>query len=443
MSRPEQKRTREARYNDFRDRIPTVQQAHRRLQSVLKTFNTPIVPSPVLNKNLIGPNTSRLRHSFRICEAFSVDMGRKTENLDFLDHHILELQDTITASQEPVVAEPEEVDFTKQYINDQPYTGIDLDAQDTVITNTKYEATPNMSGAIQEADSGETAPKALDTRETSYEECAGPKNEQQNIALSKETRENTESKGSSSPLLMPGAFTNAICHHEEFLPTPILALTMMDMTSAVKAPAQHPMLLSHLEVGLDGIGSLCKGSVVINESTYWREFVHKPRIGKLGIVKADAGGFSEESKQEQLKKRVGHGEWLWFGIKFQQCGKKEKGDNWACFGVPMEAVKVGVSEEGTAMNGGEVDMDGNEAPKYEVKVKRETYRLSIGGIACMDLWEGAEQWQNGAWGKIKNAMAQNGLLIRIVVPGDEMMNVAQKRAEKNRAEVESREKMRA
>lgn len=36
-------------------------------------------------------------------------------------------------------------------------------------------------------------------------------------------------------------------------------------------------------------------------------------------------------------------------------------------------------------------MDGNEAPKYEVKVKRETYRLSICGITCVDLEEGAEQ----------------------------------------------------
>lgn len=79
---------------------------------------------------------------------------------------------------------------------------------------------------------------------------------------SKETRDNTESKGSSSvafaqqkkafplsafpdPLLIPGAFTDAICYHEEFLPTLILALMMMDMTSAVKVPAaQHPMLLS-------------------------------------------------------------------------------------------------------------------------------------------------------------------------------------------------------
>ncbi|MCJ1423012.1 hypothetical protein MMC29_000893 [Sticta canariensis] len=184
MSKLEQKRTREAHDNYVRDRIPTVQQAHRRLQSAIQTFNadpwpTPIFPSLGFNKNLIEPNNSRLRRCFRICEAFAVDMGRKTVTLNSLDHRFLELHDTIMASQEPVVAEPKEVDFTKQYVDDEQYTGIDLDAPDTVITITKYEVTPKMSGAIQEAASGETAPKALDTQETSYEECAGSKNKQQ------------------------------------------------------------------------------------------------------------------------------------------------------------------------------------------------------------------------------------------------------------------------
>ena len=59
-------------------------------------------------------------------------------------------------------------------------------------------------------------------------------------------------------------------------------------------------------------------------------------------MKADAGSYSEGSKQEQLKKGMRRGEWLWFGIKLQQSGKKEKGDNWAV--VPMETIKVGVSE---------------------------------------------------------------------------------------------------
>ena len=91
---------------------------------------------------------------------------------------------------------------------------------------------------------------------------------------SKETRDNTESKGSSSvafaqqrkafplsafpdPPLISGAFTNAICYHEEFLPTPILALTVMDMTSAVKAPAaQHPMLLSDISKSATPVSDL-------------------------------------------------------------------------------------------------------------------------------------------------------------------------------------------
>lgn len=82
-------------------------------------------------------------------------------------------------------------------------------------------------------------------------------------------------------------------------------------------------------------------------------------------MKANAGSYGEESKQEQLKKGMKRGEWLWVGIKFLQSGKKEKGDNWA--GVPMEAVKVGVSEEETAMNGGGLTWTGTRLPSTRSK----------------------------------------------------------------------------
>lgn len=420
MSTPGKRRAREARDEELRYRMPMVQQSGRRLQSALEIFDTnpwptPIVPSQV-HKELIESNILYLRRSLRNCELFAVDMARTTENLEFLDHRVLEFYEeieTMAAKQEPFVAEPEE-DFSAEYFEDHPYTGLDLDTVDSIMTDTEEETTPKIGGAIEEAASWGATPKAL----------------------------HTESEGSSSvifaqsvmpdPLSMPGTFTNAICHQEKFLSVPIMALTMMDITPTMRAPtAPRCVLLSHLEVGLDGVEALCQGYVTIDESTYWRENVRERRIGGLGVVKAGTGGYSEALKQEQLKKGMGRGEWLWLGIKFQQSGKERKrgkGGKWACFGVPIEAMKRGVIEEGSATYGGGVDGDGNEVPKHEVKVKRMTYRLSIGGIGCMDLWEGAEQWQNGAWEGIKKAMAHNGLLIRIVVPDDKTMELAQTKA---------------
>lgn len=384
----------------LRGHMPNVQQASRRLQSALEIFDadpwpTPIVPSQG-DDDLVKSNTFYLSHFLRIHKVFAADMARKTENLDFLDHRVLEFYEEteiMAAKQEIFDIEPE-----------------DADDED--------EANPKMSGTIQVAASGEDPPKALHTKLTDSGIMAFPQHSPQSPI--------------PDPLLMPGTFTNVICQQNEFFAIPILALTMIDITSAMQAPnARRCVLLSHLEVGLDGVEALCQGHVTIDESTYWRENVRESRVGRLGLVKSGAGGYSEALKQEQLNKGMGRGEWLWFGIKFQRSGKerkKGKGGKWACFGVPVEAMKRGLMEEGTAMHGGGVDEEGDEVPKYEVKVKRMTYHLSIGGIGCMDLWEGAEQWQNGAWGRIKKAMAYNGLLIRIVVPGDETMERAQMRA---------------
>lgn len=474
MTTLEKKRVREARDKHLRDRMPRVQQSSRRLQSALEILDTDPWPTPIVpfqvHKDLVKSNTVHLRNALRLCEVFAVDMARKTEKLDFLDDRVLEFHqekpETMAAKQEQSVAEPEEVDPATKYFEDQPYTSVDRDTLDAVMTDAGHETTPKMGSTIQDAVSGEATPKALDISEASDED-ASPRGDQHNIALSKEARDESESKGNSNmafaqrgkdspqsaipdPLSMRGTFTNAICHQKEFLPAPILALTMIDVTRAIHAPTRpRCVLLSHLEVGLDGVEALCQGFVTIDESTYWRENVREPRIGRLGIVKAGRGGYSEALEQEQLKKGMGQGGWLWFGIKCQQSGKerkKGKGGKWACFGVPMEAMQQGEREEGTAMYGGGVDGDGNTVPRTEVKVERLTCRISVGGIACMDLWEGAEQWQSGAWGKIKKAMARSGLLIRFVVPRDEeMMGVAQERAENEGGEevVEGKGKGRA
>lgn len=396
------RRARESYDKHLSGHMPVVQQASRRLQSALEIFDadpwpTPIIPSQ-RHDDLVKSNTFHLRHFLRIYKVFAADMARKTENLDFLDHRALEFYE-----------ETEKMAAKQEVFDAEPGDAVMMDDED--------ETNPKMSGTIQVATSGEGPPKALHTKPTDSRIMALPQHSPQSPI--------------PESLLMPGTFSNVICHQKEFSAIPILALTM-DITSAMQAPnVRRCVLLSHLEVGLDGVEALCQGYVTIDESTYWRENVRESRVGRLGLVKRGAGGYSEALKQEQLKKGMGRGEWLWFSIKFQRSGKerkKGKGGKWACFGVPIEAMKQGVMEEGTAMHGGGVNEEGDEVPKYEVKVKRMTYRLSIGGIGCMDLWERAEQWQNGAWGRIRKAMAHNGLLIRIVVPGDETMERAQMRA---------------
>ncbi|MCJ1466271.1 hypothetical protein MMC07_004890 [Pseudocyphellaria aurata] len=377
---------REARNRNLRDRMPMVQQASRRLQSALEIFDSDPWPTPIVplqaHRDLVESNTSRLRDCMGMFETLAVDMARKTEDLEFLDHRAL--------------------DFSEE-------------------EHTK--ATSKDSRAVLGAASGD----------------ATPKGGQPEAALAQYIMSSPQ-RAIPDPPSMPGTFTNAICHQKELLMVPVLALTMMDMTPSMHAPTvQRCVLLSHLEVGLDGVEALCQGCATIDESEYWRENVREPRIGRLGIGKAGSGGYSESLKQEQLQKGMGRGNWLWFGIKFQQSGeekKKGKGGKWACFGVPIEALQGEVKEKGTAKCGGGVDGDGIEVPMHDVNVTRMTFRLSIGGIACMDLWEGAEHWRDGAWEGIKKAMAQNGLLVRIVIPGDEMMEPALTRAKKEGMEAQ-------
>ena len=463
MATLEKEGVREARNQDLGDRMPRVLEASRRLQSALEICGEDPWPAPFvpvqIHKELVVSNTLHLRNSLRTCELFAVDMDRETEKLDFLDDHILlyykdELE-TKTAKQEQSVAEPEEADCSTKCFEGKSYTYIGLNTPDAVMRDAEDETISKIDGTNWEVVSGHTSPEALDTWEASNQDISSMGN-QHKETLCKEIRDKCEPEGRRRVAFdqkrialpqsaipdrpMPGTFTNAICHQKDFRPVPILALTMIDSTSALDAvTAGRNVLLSHLEVGLDAVEALCQGRVTFDESTYWRRNVWEAWIGKLGMVKADGGEYSETLEQVLLKEGMGLGEWLWFGIKYQQSRKerkKGKEGKWACFGVPIDAARQGVWELGTAMYGGGVDVEGNRVAKYKAKVKRLTYSLSIGGIACMDLWEGAEQWQQGAWEEIKAAIAHNRLLVRIVVPCDEMMDLAQKRAGAEKMEVE-------
>lgn len=445
MATLEKEGVREARNQDLGDRMPRALEASRRLQSALEICGEDPWPAPFvpfqIHKELVVSNTLHLRNSLRTCELFAVDMARETEKLDFLDDRILpyykdELE-TKTAKQEQSVAEPEEADCSTKCFDGKSHTYIGLNTPDAVMRDAEDETISKMDGTTWEASNEDISSMGNQHKET----------------LSKEIRDKCEPEGRRSVAFdqksialpqsaipdrpMPGTFTNAICHQKDFRPVPILALTMIDSTSASDAVTGRNVLLSHLEVGLDAVEALCQGRVTFDESTFWRRNVWEAWIGKLGMVKADGGEYSETLEQVLLKEGMGLGEWLWFGIKYQQSRKerkKGKEGKWACFGVPIDAARQGVLEHGTAMYGGGVDVEGNRVAKYKAKVKRLTYSLSIGGIACMDLWEGAEQWQQGAWEEIKAAITHNRLLVRIVVPCDEMMDLGQKRAEAEKVE---------
>lgn len=225
------------------------------------------------------------------------------------------------------------------------------------------------------------------------------------------------------PFQMPSTFTNAICYQPEFSSASLLTLTLIDTTPSMHAPSIIPCtLLLHFEVGLDGVDAICQGQFKIVETTYWKKNVREERLGKVGTMKSSSGEHSKELEANQIKKGFGQGWWIYFGVRFKHNEKENepaKGGNWVCFGVPIEACSQTSLTEETATFGGS-KREGIELPKYEGKVNRMNSLFSIGGIACMDLWEGAEQWEGGVWAKVKNAMANNSLKVSFLYPVEEI-----------------------
>ena len=211
------------------------------------------------------------------------------------------------------------------------------------------------------------------------------------------------------PQSMSGSFTDTICQYKDLTVKPVLALTLKDVTPLMHVPSnERCVLLKHFEVGLDGVEALVAGEVVIPESTFWEKNVREDRLGKLGSLKTGRGGYSKELEDHQRRCRHGEGRWMFFGIKFMQSHKQmKKGKGkWGCFGAPLEAVqRFGAIEEEVCV-GGE-----NDVPGHFERFLRTNVKLAAGGVPCMDLWEGAKDWDDGVWMDVRKAMANTCLVV--------------------------------
>lgn len=218
------------------------------------------------------------------------------------------------------------------------------------------------------------------------------------------------------PMKMPGTFTTAICHQQDFHVAPLLTLTLRETTPLVEYSAtQRSKILLHFEVGLDNVEAMCQGTFTIDDSSYWEDnLCEQDQMQKSAKAKADIQARSQRMKQHQIKKGYGQGRWVFFGVRFQPTGKdkrKGNGGRWACFGVPLQSCSPVTRNAEAITFGGGCDSEGINVPQYLAKVWRLEYRVSTGGIACMDLWENADEWRGGIWSQVKQAMANNSLIV--------------------------------
>ena len=221
------------------------------------------------------------------------------------------------------------------------------------------------------------------------------------------------------PLYMRSTFTNAIGQQQEFRVIPVLSLSLKDTApSMLNSSGTRSELLLHLEVGLDGVLAICQGHAKIMESLQWKENVREERLGKLGTVRSGDGGFSKELLDHEIKEGKGQGWWIFFGVSLRQTDAEKangKGGKWACWGLPMEACSPVTVTKEVAFSGGGKDDEGKDVPKHEINVHRVEFVSSTGGVAAMDLWQGAKDWKEPAWGRIKDSMAKNGLKASFLV----------------------------
>lgn len=221
------------------------------------------------------------------------------------------------------------------------------------------------------------------------------------------------------PESMPNTLTEAICNYTPLEVMPILTLTLERVDAPVPSPTERRCVqLKHFEVGLDGVEGLCQGTAKIPETekvTAERE----RRVGKIGTFKDGKGGFYNALKSTQQKEQqYGKGYWYFFAVKFKQTSKEKKlrrGGKWLLFGAPIEAVSRLDTEKNqeivTISLGGGVDKSGTTIKPFEANFKRTHILFSRGGVAPMDIWPGGEDWDNGAFKEIREAMANNGLRV--------------------------------
>lgn len=232
---------------------------------------------------------------------------------------------------------------------------------------------------------------------------------------------------------MLGTFTSAICHQQDFHVAPLLTLTLRETTPVVEhAATQRGGILLHFEVGLDDVESLCQGTFTIDDSSYWKEnSCEQQRLQKPAKAKTDTQAQAQGVEQYQIKKGHGQGCWVFFGVRFQRTEKdkrKGKRGRWACFGIPLQSCSPVTSNTEVAMYGGGCDSEGISVPRYMAEVQRLESRVSIGGIACMDLWQNADEWKGEAWSQVKQVIANNSLVVSSLRATEKFVTAQMRRA---------------
>ena len=460
--------------------LPYVQATSRQLQSHLEIFDDETWPLPHLpeerrdfNDTLVKKNAERIQSALDTCKDYAVVMSRTSCGEQFLDEAMMRRMHpkpvaakegrgkANTAASEPNTRPTADVNQSSHAEStrspnvrrevamsglNSPLPGYDQDGNSTeTASGSDYESTSDEKDHSDAGDcEGEEGIPPIDDvmggidsfpQETPAEGIERKRGHSHSFQEQLEkipmpegsdylnhTSANLPLKGRTpvvpNPQDMPGTLTEALCNWHHFSPTPILTLTLDDITTSIANPHQKMcVLLHHFEVGLDGVEAIIKGYVQIPE-TIERKQQREERLQKLGMRKSGDGGFSGALKKAQQDKTYGKGLWIFYGIRFKKTSRERKlrkPAKWLCFGAPREAcdklkVPAGHDSE-VVMLGGGLSRTGSKTDRYESRMTRKYLLMCKGGIAPIDAWEGVEDWKGGLLQRIRAAMANNGLRV--------------------------------
>ena len=377
-------------YENIDRRRPYVIEASLRLQNALDIRTTDPWPIPLAlasfseNNPCVERNREKIRMALQSCENLGVRLDRSSGLGDFLDATFNDSQKSKAKSSSQILK------ASSGSWNTGGVPSIKIEDENQVIqayhNHTDTGFVPSQRSVYHHNNS----------------------NDQSDGFIADQTK---SLKSFPNLLEMSGSFTATLCAHWDLEVRPILTLTLRNTVSRAHSPTKR--LLRHFEVGLDDVEGIVYGEVVMQETISWKKRVREPRLGKLGFSKTGDGAYSKELDLAQRAAGWGQGRWLFFGVKFKQVSEKESksAGTWFCFGAPIEAVeKLPWTKQLVAIRGGK-DSFGNNVPVETVECTRLINRFSLGGAACMDRWDGTDQWEDDVFGDIHNAMANVGLIV--------------------------------
>ena len=437
----------EERERSFMGHLPYVQATSRQLQSHLQIFDGETWPLPHLPKErqgfndiLVKRNAERIQSALNTCKDYAVIMSRDSSKEQFLDEAMMRRmhpkpvaakaihgkantassepnEDPAAATYQSSLAESTESAYARRVVAmtglSIPLPGYNQDGNSTeTVPGSDYES---MSDEEDHSDAGDCEGEGeippIDDLVGGIDSAEGDCKEFHCHSFQKQLEV-------PNPHDMPGTLTEALCNWHQFLPTPIFALTLDDVTTSIANPHQKTcVLLCHFEVGLDGVEAIIKGYVHIPETTE-RKHQREERLEKLGMRKSGDGDFSGTVKKAQQDKTYGRGLWRFYGVRFRQTSRERKlrkPAKWLCFGAPREACKklrvpVGHDSE-VVMLGGGLAGTGSKTDRHKSRMTRRYLLMCKGGIAPIDAWDGAEDWKGGLLQRVRAAMANNGLRV--------------------------------